>query len=129
MWGCDVGTSCFCVQGLKERVHELKAFVEVLTVYCNDPRELAEVRASEAALREQVAGFKTQLQVRGEQVFGAQSRESEVVRASAAALRAHMSGLESQLQVREEEGKEEGARRRGRAADNWKGRGGGKRGR
>lgn len=44
-------------------MNDLKAFVDVLTVYCNDPRELTEVRTSEAALKEQVASLKTQLEV------------------------------------------------------------------
>ena len=50
-------------QALKDRVNDLKAFVDVLTVYCNDPRELTEVRTSEAALKEQVASLQTQLEV------------------------------------------------------------------
>ncbi len=40
-----------------------QAFVDVLTTYGNDPRGLVEVRASEAALRAQVAELKQQLQV------------------------------------------------------------------
>lgn len=47
---------------LNERLLDLQAFVDVLTTYCSDPRDVAEVRASEAALREQVQDLKQQLQ-------------------------------------------------------------------
>ncbi|EFJ46479.1 hypothetical protein VOLCADRAFT_92990 [Volvox carteri f. nagariensis] len=47
---------------LKEAVADLRAFVEVLTTYGSDPRDVVEVRASEAALRAQVAELKQQLQ-------------------------------------------------------------------
>ncbi|GAX77702.1 hypothetical protein CEUSTIGMA_g5145.t1 [Chlamydomonas eustigma] len=49
-------------QGLKERVNDLKAFVDMLTIYCNDSRDATEVRASEAALKEKVATLESQLQ-------------------------------------------------------------------
>ena len=44
-------------------MNDLKAFVDVLTVYCNDVRDVTEIRASEAALREQVSALKAQLEV------------------------------------------------------------------
>ncbi|GLI67633.1 hypothetical protein VaNZ11_011881 [Volvox africanus] len=47
---------------LKEAITDLRAFVDVLTTYGNDPREVVEVRASEASLRTQVAELKQQLQ-------------------------------------------------------------------
>ncbi|GFR44229.1 hypothetical protein Agub_g5420, partial [Astrephomene gubernaculifera] len=47
---------------LKEAVADLRAFVDVLTTVCSDPREVAEVRASEAALRSQLADCRQQLQ-------------------------------------------------------------------
>ncbi|GLC65192.1 hypothetical protein PLESTF_000262000 [Pleodorina starrii] len=47
---------------LKEAVADLRAFVDVLTTYGNDPRDVVEVRASETALRAQVAELKQQLQ-------------------------------------------------------------------
>lgn len=50
---------------LHVRISSLQAFVDVLTSYCSDPRELAEVRASEAALRAQVEQLKRALQEAG----------------------------------------------------------------
>ncbi|GIL57188.1 hypothetical protein Vafri_12491 [Volvox africanus] len=47
---------------LKEAITDLRAFVDVLTTYGNDPREVVEVRASEASLRAQLAELKQQLQ-------------------------------------------------------------------
>eukprot|EP00798_Chlamydomonas_sp_ICE-L_P003932 gene3932-14009_t len=49
-------------QALKDRISDLKAFVDVLTVYCNDVRDISEVRASEAVLKDQVASLKAQLE-------------------------------------------------------------------
>lgn len=45
-------------------MNDLKAFVDVLTVYCNDARDVTEIRASEAALKEQVCTLKAQIEVR-----------------------------------------------------------------
>ena len=40
---------------------DLRVFVEVLQSFCDDPRDLAEVRASEASLKNQLAAVQTQL--------------------------------------------------------------------
>jgi hypothetical protein len=49
--------------GLKDRLNDLRAFVDVLTVYGGDAREPADVRASEARLRETVKELRAQLEV------------------------------------------------------------------
>lgn len=48
---------------LASRVGDLTAFVEVLIHLCDDPREVSEVRASEASLRAQLQAVNAQLQV------------------------------------------------------------------
>ena len=40
---------------------DLRVFVEVLQSFCDDPRDLAEVRASEASLKNQLAAAQKQL--------------------------------------------------------------------
>ncbi|KAG2423091.1 hypothetical protein HXX76_002316 [Chlamydomonas incerta] len=47
---------------LKEAINDLRAFVDVTTVYCNDPRDMVALRAAEQALKAQVADLKQQLQ-------------------------------------------------------------------
>eukprot|EP00198_Chlamydomonas_reinhardtii_P003478 XP_001692814.1 predicted protein [Chlamydomonas reinhardtii] len=47
---------------LKEAIADLRAFVDVTTVYCNDPRDVVALRAAEQVLKSQVADLKQQLQ-------------------------------------------------------------------
>ncbi|KAL4423868.1 hypothetical protein ABPG75_001169 [Micractinium tetrahymenae] len=93
----------------KEREADLRLFVEVTTKSClpaaGAGRELAEARAAEAKLREQLAGLKLQLQGNALQqaaeaatthAAAAQRRLDEAIE-EAARLRAETSGLERQL--------------------------------
>ena len=43
------------------RTEDLRLFVEVLQDFCNDPRQEAEVRASEARLKHEVFTLQTQM--------------------------------------------------------------------
>ena len=45
---------------------DLRVFVEVLQSFCDDPRDLAEVRASEARLKNQL--FAAQKQLKGHEL-------------------------------------------------------------
>ncbi|KAK9864134.1 hypothetical protein WJX84_006373 [Apatococcus fuscideae] len=46
---------------LKARTEDLRLFVEVLQEFCNDPRQEAEVRASEARLKHEVSLLQSQM--------------------------------------------------------------------
>ena len=43
------------------RAEDLRLFVEVLQEFCNDPRQEAEVRASEARLKHEVSTLQNQM--------------------------------------------------------------------
>jgi E3 ubiquitin-protein ligase BRE1 len=49
-------------EAAKEAAEDLRAFVEVLTTFCDDPRDLAAVRSSEATLKTQLAQLRLELQ-------------------------------------------------------------------
>mmetsp|Transcript_2932 Transcript_2932/g.6418 ORF Transcript_2932/g.6418 Transcript_2932/m.6418 type:complete len:863 (+) Transcript_2932:174-2762(+) len=99
--------------GLKDRINDLKAFVDVLTVYCNDPRDITTVRSSEAALKEQVAVLRAQLeghelQARVRDLEAAEraskdqvdlmAMEADTLRLEISVLRGRQAELEQQLQ-------------------------------
>lgn len=49
-------------EAAREAADDLRAFVEVLTTFCDDPRDMAAVRSSEAALKAQLAQLRLELQ-------------------------------------------------------------------
>lgn len=57
------------VKGLRgcaqSRADDLRLFVEVLTTFCDDPRDLAQARADEARARQQLADAQRQLEAAG----------------------------------------------------------------
>lgn len=48
----------YCAQVVSE---DLRIFVEVLQSFCDDPRDLAEIRSSEAKLKSQLSSMQTEL--------------------------------------------------------------------
>lgn len=51
----------------QSRADDLRLFVEVLTTFCDDPRDAVEARAGEARARQQLADVQRQLEAAGTQ--------------------------------------------------------------
>ncbi|KAK9864077.1 hypothetical protein WJX84_011985 [Apatococcus fuscideae] len=89
---------------LKARTEDLRLFVEVLQEFCNDPRQEAEVRASEARLKHEVSTLQSQmassqaarLQEEMDKQQKAAEMEADKMRKDMDRLRLHMSKLQDE---------------------------------
>ncbi|WIA13504.1 hypothetical protein OEZ85_007077 [Tetradesmus obliquus] len=92
-------------EALKERVNDLQAFVDVLTTFTSDARELLEVRRSEASLKARVAelgarlkGDALQQQLSAALAAEAKLRQQlEATASEAAELRGQVGALQQQV--------------------------------